>query len=268
MALYYPSISSDGRTESFELQVARGLVPGHLVVTVFGYNPDVDTADETIWPAGGIMPLLSTASVMKVSSSSTDDASNGTGARTVLLVGLNNVYEEIQEVVTLNGQTAVNTTQSFLRINYATVLTAGLGKTAAGTIYMGTGNVTTGVPANIYQSIPVGENNTVTGHYTVPAGHTAFILTGSLSTGQVTGNNQVTGRLMTLNSDGIKRTAAITSITAGGKPYEFIAPIVIPEKTDIETRAKASSDNHIVSSFLNMILIKGEPASGFGIPRY
>lgn len=268
MALYYPSISSDGRTEAFELQVARGLVPGHRVVNVFGFNPDVDTDEETVWPQGGILTFPSSAIKMKVSSSSTDDAAAGTGARTVLLTGLNALYNEIQEVVTLNGQTAVETDQLFLRVNCARVVTTGSGNSAAGTIYIGTGDVTTGVPATVYQVIPVGDNASICGHFCVPAGHTAFILKGLLSTGQVTGNNQVTGKLIVMNSDNIKRTAAITSITAGSGVYEFIAPVVLPEKTDIETTAKASSNNHIVSSFLNMILVKGEPASGFGIPRY
>jgi hypothetical protein len=268
MSLYYPSITSDNRTESFELQVARGLVPGHRVINIFGFNPDVDTAQETVWPQGGILTFPSTAIKMKVSSSSTNDAAAGTGARTVMLMGLDSLYREIREVVTLNGQTAVETTQNFLRVNCATVVTTGSGNSAAGTIYIGTGDVTTGVPATVYQVITVGDNNSICGHFCVPAGHTAFILKGLLSTGQVTGNNQVTGRLMTMNSDNIKRTLAITSITAGSGVYEFIAPPAVPEKTDIETTAVATSNNHIVSSFLNMILVAGEPASGFGIPRY
>ena len=44
------SISQVGTVEPFELQVSRGQIPGHRSVSVFGYNPDVDTTRVTVWP--------------------------------------------------------------------------------------------------------------------------------------------------------------------------------------------------------------------------
>jgi hypothetical protein len=45
------SISQVGTVEPFELQVARGQIPGHSVVHIFGHNPDVDNnVEATIWP--------------------------------------------------------------------------------------------------------------------------------------------------------------------------------------------------------------------------
>ena len=52
----YASQTYYGKNENFSLQVARGLIPGHSVVTVFGYNPDVDTSEESVWPNGGTVP--------------------------------------------------------------------------------------------------------------------------------------------------------------------------------------------------------------------
>jgi hypothetical protein len=82
---------------------------------------------ETIWAEGGLYSYLTAATVLKVSSSSVNDTSAGTGARTVELSGLDADYNEISELVTLNGQTPVNTTKLFLRINRMVVRSAGSG---------------------------------------------------------------------------------------------------------------------------------------------
>ena len=77
------SITRQGAFEPFELQVSRNQIMGHRVVNVFGYNADIDTALETVWPQGGVLTRPAAALVMTVSSSSTDDDAAGTGARTV-----------------------------------------------------------------------------------------------------------------------------------------------------------------------------------------
>jgi len=135
MAREVSSISRIGTSEPFELQVARGQIAYHESIYKFGNNPEVADSVETVWPQGGLYSYLTSASVLKVSSSSTDDTSAGTGARTVELFGLDGDYNEISEVVTLNGQTAVNTTQSYLRINRMVVRSAGSGGANAGIIY-------------------------------------------------------------------------------------------------------------------------------------
>jgi len=160
MAREVSSISRVGTTEPFELQVARGQVAYHTPQFKFGFNPDVDDSEETVWAQGGLYSYLSSASILKVSSSSTADDSAGTGARTVQLYGLDANYNEINETVTLDGQTAVNTTNSFLRINRMVVRSAGTGEKNAGVIYAGAGTVTAGVPANKYATIAIGDNQT------------------------------------------------------------------------------------------------------------
>ena len=148
------SISRVGTTEPFYLQVARNQISFHKSNFKFGFNPDVDDSLETVWAQGGLYSYLASASVLKVSSSSTSDTSAGTGARTVELFGLDANYDEISETITLNGQTAVNTTNEFLRINRMVVKSAGTGGQNAGVIYAGTGTVTTGVPANNMRLLP------------------------------------------------------------------------------------------------------------------
>jgi hypothetical protein len=235
-------------------------------VTVFGFNPDVDQTEVTVWPHTGLISHPAAALQMNVSSSNAADTSAGTGARTVLIQGLDANYNEISEVVTLNGQTAVTTANSYLRINYAMVVTAGSGKSAAGDIYIGTGTVTAGVPATVYDLIKFNYNDTVTGHYTVPAGHTAYLMQGLFSTGQPSGTTQVQGRLLSAGPDGIRRTAAITTLNNGVADYMFEYPLAIPEKTTLEATAIGSANNNACSSMFILLLVKGATAGAPGIP--
>lgn len=252
------SITQNGRFEPFELQTSRGQISFHQAVTVFGYNDDVDTAPETIWPQGGILPFLSAASVLTVSSDSADDTSAGTGARTVYLGGLDQNHNQISEIITLNGQTGVSTTKQYLHINEAYVTSAGSLKSAAGNIYFGTGTVTLGVPANIYDVIKYDFNKRITGSYTVPAGYTAYISQGLFSSGQAGGSNAVTGKLVTRGTNDIRLTVAVTTINNGAATYAFEYPVVVPEKTTIEAQAFSSSNNNACSSMFVILLIKND----------
>ena len=256
MAYPIRSITQVGMTEPFELQVARGQIPGHRSVIVFGYNPDVDTVRVTVWPYTGVLPLAPAALQLKVSSSSASDTAAGTGARTVVVAGLDANYNEISETVTLNGQTAVLTTQSFLHINDAYVATTGSGLSAAGDIYFGDGVVTAGVPATVYDLIKFDYNQRITGSYTVPAGFTAYVVQGLFSAGQPGGSAQVVGRLLTIAPDRVRRTAAITTINNGAADYAFEYPISIPEKVTLEASAQGSSNNNEASSLFVLVLVK------------
>ena len=98
----YVSQSQYGKIEDFNLQIARGQIQGHTGLIIFGYNPDVDTTIESVWPDGGVVPHPTVASVLKISSSSANDTSAGTGARTVYIEGLDSNYNVISETVTLD----------------------------------------------------------------------------------------------------------------------------------------------------------------------
>jgi len=252
------SITRTGSFEPFELQVSRGQIPWHQSYTVFGYNADVDTDLETVWPYGGILGYPSAALQLSVSSSSADDTSNGTGARTVYLEGLDANHNVVSETVTLNGQTAVTTTKSYLHINNCYVATAGSLDSAAGTIYFGTGTVTAGVPATVYDVIQFNYNSRITGSFTVPAGYTAYLSQGLFSSGQASGTGPVTGRLMTRGTDDIRRTAAVTTVNNSVADYVFEFPVAVPEKTTLEAQATGTGNNNACSSMFIFVLIKND----------
>lgn len=259
MSTILSSITRQGTFEPFGLQVARGQIQGHSVVQVFGYNPDVDTTEESVWPDGGTVPHPTVASVLKISSSSANDTAAGTGARTVYIEGLDGSYNVVSETVILNGQTAVDTTNSYLYVNSFYVVTAGSGEANAGNINAGTGTVTAGVPAVLYDIIATGYNNRTTGHYCVPAGYTGYMVEGIITTGQASGSTSITAFLKQHQPAGLVRVGAVATLNNGSVQYDFDPAYAIPEKNCVGATAIGSSANNSVSSFFNIILIKNGP---------
>jgi len=242
----WDSITKNGKYEPFDLQVARGQITNHSRVFQFGYNTSVGTGTPTtIWPSTTTYAFPSSASVMTVSSTSANDkgtATAGTGIRTILVTGLDANYAVISETVTLNGQTAVNTANSYLRINSMEALTAGSGNGAAGTIYIGTGTVTTGVPANVYAIITTNYNTTTQAVYTVPAGYTAYVTSYTFSSAYANATPVVCSGFFVSYTGSIpviETTARMNSGNAFDRHYDLPAPFAA--QTDIELKCSAST---------------------------
>ena len=261
MAREVSSISRVGTSEPFNLQIARGQIAYHKSIFKFGFNPDVDDSLETVWAEGGLYGYLTSATVLKISSSSANDTSAGTGARTITISGLDANYDEISESVTLNGQTAVNTTQSFLRVFRMIVDTAGSGGQNAGVIYAGTGTVTSGVPANKYGTIAVGDNQTLMCFWTVPRGYTAYLYQVDISMNTEVANKYGTVSLVARPEGGAFNTKDKFVLSQDIIHQEFKHPIKFAEKTDLEVRAIASSSNAdlAVSAGLDIVYIQNRP---------
>lgn len=100
--------------------------PGQTLF-LLGFNGDVDTASvpEDCWPQGGLIPFPDVAAVVSTVSDSALDTAAGTGAQTLTIFGVDTNFDEISETITLNGLTPVLTTQLFLYVNLAIVITAG-----------------------------------------------------------------------------------------------------------------------------------------------
>jgi hypothetical protein len=253
----YSSATRQGAYEPFELQVARGQVDGHKALFKFGINGDVGTSVETVWAQGGTYAYPASATVMKISSSSADDAAAGTGARTISIAGLDANYNEISETVILDGQTAVNTVNSYLRISRMFVVTAGSGATAAGTIYAGTGTVTSGVPATVYGMIALNANQTQMAFWTVPAGYTLYLTGVFYTSGNTNANAWTNFQLIQRPLGGVFRQQSSSRVPGNGDfVVDLHTPIAFTEKTDIEVRAVASTSPSNVSAEFEGIYIK------------
>jgi hypothetical protein len=260
MAVTTYSITQSGRYEPFELQVARGQITGHENQFQFGVNQSVGTTFSTLWNGGtALYAYPAAATVMKVSSSDANDTAAGTGARTVLINGLDANYAEVSEVVTLNGQTAVNTVNSYIRFHYMEVATAGSGATAAGTIYIGTGTVTAGVPATVYGQITVGYNTTTSALWTVPAGYTAYLTSCTWTSSNTTANIAVTGAVFSRAYGGVFTVESTCKMLAGNSfDRHFDTAVRFTEKTDIEMRAASSTAGSAVTGEFHIIYIKND----------
>jgi hypothetical protein len=251
----YSSVSRQGAYEPFELQVARGQIQAHSLVTIAGYNSDVDTSWEMITPVGNLS-YPAAALQMTVSSADADDTSAGTGARTVLITGLDANYAVISETVTMNGQTAVTTTNSFLRINSMLVTTAGTSLANEGIIYIGTGTVTSGVPATIYNVIAAGFNNATSSQYTVPAGYTGYLVVARIGLAQDAGTTLITARTRFVGTNGIALTGPVIVTNNGISTIDFPYPIAIAEKTRVQGEAIGNAVDNEAAGFFELVLIK------------
>ena len=106
-------------------------------ITLSGQSSNTGTSANPVWGVGGgtAYVQLTTGTALEAVSSSANDASAGTGARTILITGVDSSYLPFKETVTLNGVTPValaNT--SVIAINSAKVLTSGSGLTNAGNV--------------------------------------------------------------------------------------------------------------------------------------
>jgi len=244
--------------EPYELQVSKGQVAGATTLYKFGYNPDINGTEETVWSQGGDVVWPAAAFTAFISSSSTADTSAGTGAQTVTIEGLDENYATQSVTVDMNGQTQVQVgdASGWIRINRAFVVTAGSGGTAAGTVYIAATGVSSGVPTGtIYASITDG-NQTQMAVYTVPASHTLYlddlIFTAAISQA----NNYATVKLNTRDfGSNVFRTKFINVLQSNELIVDFEFPLAIPEKTDIECRAVTSNTNNQIGASFQGVLI-------------
>jgi hypothetical protein len=251
MTTPFISQSQYGKFEDFRLQISRGQIQGHTAIRVFGYNPDIDTSEESIWPDGGTVPHPTVASALSIVSTSTADDSAGTGARTVYIEGLDGSYNTISETVIMDGTTPVSTVGEYLYVNQFYVTSVGSGEANAG-------EITAKVSTTLYDIIATGYNTRTTGHYCVPAGYTGYMVTGVITTGQASGSTSVTTFLKQHGPDGILRVGAVSTLNNGSVQYDFSPPYTIPEKNCVGASAIGSATNNSASSFFNIILIKNQ----------
>lgn len=233
-----------GNVTTFGIQVQRGLVPAFSGVRVEGNNSDLDAGvEETVWNGGGVYQFPATAEVLDIVSTDTNDTSAGTGARTVIIQGLDVNFDELTETVSMNGTTIVNTTGSFLRINKATVDTVG----TVGGSNLGTITITHGV--NLVSQIDIGQGVALNGFFTVPNNREFYVVSAAIQlTGQLSGSTSVREAVLnaTVTPFGkATRIVAISAIRSDGAPLvrEFSLPIKFEEKTDVKISATSSSNN-------------------------
>ena len=134
----------------YVIDVAMDKYPNATVWNKFGYNLDVDTGgNEVIASWGGTFTPPTTAETLKLVSTSAADSVTSTGARGIVVYGVDENRVNQIEVVNLAGTDTVATTSEWLGINRVAVYVAGTALENVGTInlYTATGIQLAQMPA-------------------------------------------------------------------------------------------------------------------------
>jgi len=233
----------------FLWDVSKGALPKYSLLTINGNNGDVDVGTETVWDEGGAYVWIAAATTVKIASSSGNDTGAGSGARTVKITYLTDAYVETEVTKELNGQTEVTIATDVFRINQVEVLTAGATGYNEGIIYCGTGEFTTGKPANVFANMAIGRNHLTSMIYTVPAGKTAWIHKIS-SAVSATVNDSVNLTLHHKESSGLQHCECFPG-ALGAVALPFLD---IPAGSDIWMDAVSSVANSQVKTSVFIIL--------------
>lgn len=144
--------------------------------TILADNTLVDTTERVIGEdvpvSGNELTFVSSARIMSIASTNINDIGiTGTGIRTLLLIGCGIGGLEQTEVITMNGQTEVDSINQYTQINEMFGLTSGSNETNLGVIYCSddTDTFTLGVPQNrVYDIMNIGHSLSKVGIFTVP----------------------------------------------------------------------------------------------------
>ena len=243
----------------FGVELTHSRVAGKRRFRKFGRNPDLDSGSgfEALWNGGGLYTGFDATAeeTVELFSSSANDASAGTGARTVeLSEGLDGDFNPVAtEIVTLNGITPVTTVNQYMRLPRMRVLTAGSTGSNEGTITARQQTTT----ANVFAVMPIGFNSTMIGAYTVSSTENGAVRDVYISMGGNT-NAIVTFQFWAREEGSVFQVLGDLQLKGAGTSYirrEFPLPssLFLP-KTDIVIMASSGSNNTVATGEFDMIL--------------
>lgn len=227
------------------LDIARGLIVNTTSIHKFGAVPAMSQSQTgTVWDKNDTpypWSAFDTAGILVAAQANASD--NG---KTVVVIGLDSDYNEISEEFTLSSSGTVNGTSIFKRV-YRAYMTDGAN----------VGNVSFSRGGTEVLRITAGKSQTLMAIYTVPAGHTGYLMQGNMSCqagADATGDMFV--RYAGQTAFRIGHSFEVSG-NGGDYNYKFSVPIAIPAKSDIDVRARVRSNNARIAAAFDIILIKG-----------
>ena len=226
------------------LAIAKGESNDYSARNIFGYNSTVGTSYIPMWENSTAYTYPTQPLTMTVTSNVAD---NGVQVR---IIGLDGDYNVITEVVTL--AVSVATTQQFFRINDVVTISGN----AANDITISNGGIT-------YAKVRGGDGKNQASIYTVPAGHSLYLVRIDAFCATAAQNNrQIYFRNLACLPSGVKLRVAETSFLETMHIQRQV-PFRYNEKTDIEFQLRGSAGEQFISVFGEAILCKnvitGEP---------
>lgn len=155
----------------YALESMTGQIHANSGNVKFGVNAGVGTTEEDIWEFGGLYNWQTTADRLVVSSTSDEDKPLGTGLYSVHIFGLDENWEQVSEVVTLDGTTPVFTVNNYIRINRAHAEQAASRDGQVGSVV-----ISSDASGDIVAYFTPENNQTLQACYTVPKGKVAAVM--------------------------------------------------------------------------------------------
>jgi len=219
----------------FGLSVIKGLVNNFDGVHKFGLNTAVGTSFETIWDGNNTYTYPSSAGTATATSS--DTSSDNTG--TVKIFGLDSNYDLAEETLTIGGSAG---STSFIRVFRAVMITANTGTGNVGVITITASSTTVA-------QIRAGYGQTLMCLYTVPRKYNAYLMQIDVGSSKDL-ENEIRFNTKKINGSGdVFTTKAFITTRGGFIEKNYVIPVKIAEKTDIELIAKASATSAISGGF-------------------
>lgn len=240
-----PSAGTIFQNYDFATAVSRGLIPGHTRGTAWGYNPSVGNGFEPIWSkSDATYTFPSSASTLTINSSSSLDTLTGTGARVLVIEGLNGSMQAITEMINLNGTSNVTTTQQFKRVNFAYIAVAGSDQVNQGNIVIKHGAID-------ISYIAQGDSQSHAVRYSVPINKVCIITKGFFAYSKDSeGEAKVS-----IIAGGVKRM--LLRITSSGEQTDYSTsfPYVVPGGIDIIAECKVPTGQPSATGCLEFLLV-------------
>ena len=247
------------------VRVAASEVARTGVVHKFGENPSIDigSVPEHAWAFGGTYVYPQAAeTVLVVAGGNANDTAAGSGARTIVVSGLDQNWTEASETITLAGASASSaTTTTFIRVFRVFVDTCGT--------YSGnnTGNieVQTSTTGDTVAYIVAGAGQSKIGLYTVPSGKTAYLSTISVAVNRSGGasTNASIDMRQRRNADTVAAPftpfrvfQTIGAELGNTSTVRFDVPLEFPARTDIDAVVTfVSANSTAVKCAFDLILV-------------
>jgi hypothetical protein len=230
--------------DNFRLNVAMGKVRGASTIHKFGAVPSMSQSTTgTVWDKNDTVypwSAFDTAGIITAGIANASD--NG---KQVVVLGLDNDFNEVSETFTLSSTATVAGTVSFRRVFRA---------------YVTNGSTTNVADVNFTKNgtdvlrITAGKGQTLMAIYTIPAGKTGYLYKG-VATAQASadGNGNMFVRYW---GQAAFRIGHSFEVSSGGEyDYEFSFPIRIPEKSDIDVRMTTRSNNGRYTAAFDLLLL-------------
>ena len=218
----------------FGLALQKGEINRFSGIQKFGLNTAVGTSFETIWDGNNLYTYASLAGTATATSSNTGADNNGT----VEIQGLDENYDLATETLTIGGSAG---TITFSRVFRAVMKTANTGTANVGDISITVSSTTVAKITATY-------GQTLMCVYTVPRNYNGYLMQIDVGSSKDL-ENEIKVMTKEISNGNVWNTKAFITTRGGFIEKNYIVPIKIPEKTDIELQGKASATSAISAGF-------------------